>query len=379
MMKFETIAIHGVHGDEHGAVNPPVYLSSTYKQPSFGEFQNYAYARGGNPTRNNVETLVAKLEGANYAYAFATGMAATSTVFHLLSSGDKVLLNNNVYGGTYRYVSNLFEKQGLEYELIDDFRDIDFDKLEDNVKAIFIETPSNPLLRVTDIEAVAKKAKEKGILTIVDNTFLTAYYQKPLSFGADIVVYSATKYYSGHADILAGLVVTNNEQISNEIKFLQNTLGGVLAPSDCFLLLRGIKTLALRMDRHEENTKSVITFLQSREEIKTIYYPTIIPEEYEVQKKQSKGNGAVFSIILADNVDVKVFVDNLLLFDLAVSLGGVESLVCHPASMTHESYPQEIQDKVGIDQKLIRFSVGVEALEDIISDLKQALEKAKIK
>lgn len=380
-MEYESLLIHGGKTDEGKmkAVNVPVYLSSTFIQPEYDKFQEYEYTRGGNPTRSAVEKLAAELEGAKHGLALASGMAANALVFGLLHKGDKVLLNNNVYGGTYRFVSNVFADRGLEYELIDDFNTYDLAQADKKVKAVFIETPSNPLLDVTDIARLAKQAKQKGILVIVDNTFLTSYYQKPLDLGADIVVYSATKFYSGHSDILAGLVVLNDDELYKKLKFLQNTLGGILSATDSFLLIRGIRTLSVRLDRHQENALKVADFLYHNKAVQDVYYPGLPSHPgYEIQKKQSSGFGAVLSIRLKDKYDTKVFVDSLKMFNLAVSLGGVESLICHPATMTHESYPKKLQKKLGIDDKLIRLSVGIENANDLIDDLKNALPKAKI-
>jgi cysteine-S-conjugate beta-lyase len=380
-MEYESLLIHGGKADEGKtrAVNVPIYLSSTFIQPEYDKFQEYEYTRGGNPTRSAVEKLAADLEGTKHGLALASGMAASALVFGLLQKGDKVLLNNNVYGGTYRFVSNIFADRGLEYELIDDFNTYDLAQADKNVKAVFIETPSNPLLDVTDIARLAKQAKQKGILVIVDNTFLTSYYQKPLDLGADIVVYSATKFYSGHSDVLAGLVVLNDDELYKKLKFLQNTLGGILSATDSFLLIRGIRTLSVRLDRHQENALKAADFLYHNKAVQDVYYPGLPSHPgYEIQKKQSSGFGAVLSIRLKEKYDTKVFVDSLKMFSLAVSLGGVESLICHPATMTHESYPKKLQKKLGIDDKLIRLSVGIENGNDLIDDLKNALSKAKI-
>ena len=379
-MKYESLLIHGGLTDDgkNKAVNVPVYLSSTFLQPEYEKFQPYAYTRGSNPTRSAAERLAADLEGAKYGLALASGMAASALVFGLFKAGDKILLNNNVYGGTYRFVSNVFADRGLEYELVDDFNSYDLSKAEKNVKAVFLETPSNPLLDITDIARLTEQAKRRGILVIVDNTFMTSYYQKPLDLGADLVVYSATKFYSGHSDILAGLVILNDDALYTRLKFLQNTLGGILSASDSYLLVRGIRTLSVRLDRHQENALRAADYLYHHEAVRDVYYPGLPSHHgYEIQKKQAKGFGAVLSIRLKDGYDTKTFVDSLTMFGLAVSLGGVESLICHPATMTHESYPRELQEKLGIDEKLIRLSVGIENGDDLIDDLKQALNKAK--
>ena len=379
-MKYSTLAIHGGKKDDSGkyGVNYPIYLDSTFIQPDLGEFREFCYSRGNNPTRSAVEKLTADLEGAKYSIATASGMAATSLVFGLLKSGDRLLINNNVYGGTWRYVSNVFASHGISYEVINDLNIYDFDNADPSVKAVFIETPSNPLLEITDISKIAKAAHKKGILVIVDNTFLTSYFQKPLELGADIVEYSATNYYAGHSDILAGLVITDNDVLYEKLKFLNNTFGGILSPSDAFLLNRGIKTLPLRMDRHQLNALSVAEYLSACPAVKNVYYPGLkTSKNYEIQRKQASGDGGVLSFRLDPDYDSSKFIHSLNIFALAVSLGGVESLICHPASMTHESYSRELQDKIGIDGSLLRMSVGIEDTDDLIEDISQALAKSK--
>lgn len=378
-MKIDSLVVQGLPAEENenGAIVPPIYLASTYIQKSLSTFQDFAYARGGNPTRQNLEKLIAKLEGVNYGFAFSSGMAATSTAFNLLKQGDKVLLNNNVYGGTYRYLDQIFHQQGLTYELIDDLNVLTEADLTPDVRAIFIETPSNPLLRVTDIKKIAAIAHKKDILVIVDNTFMTPYLQKPFELGADIVVYSATKYLSGHADNISGLITVHDDKLAARIKVLQNTLGNILSPTDSYNLIKGIKTLTIRIDKQQENTEKVITFLKEHKSISSIHYPgSASSYEAELQATQANGNGAVLSFELIPEADPETFVTSLELFDLAVSLGGVESLICHPASMTHESYDTELQNKIGITQGLLRLAVGIENAEDLVNDLKQALDKA---
>lgn len=379
-MKYQTIAIHGGRKDDSkGAVNYPVYLSSTFEQENLTEFKEFVYSRGNNPTRRAVEELAAELEGARFGLAYATGMAATSNVFDLLKQGDKVLINNNVYGGTWRFVSNLFERRGISYEIVDDFNTYDFSKVTEDVRAVFLETPSNPLLEVTDIRKVSRAAKEKGILVIVDNTFMTSYFQKPLELGADIVVYSATKYYAGHSDILAGLVVLNDEQLYQQLKFFQNTTGGVLSPFDSFLLQRGIKTLALRLDKHQANATAVATYLSGHDGAQKVFYTGLAEHPgYALQRQQATGDGGVLSFLFDEEAyDLEKFVTNLKLFGFTVSLGGVESLLCRPATMTHESYARDLQEKIGIKQNLLRLAVGIEDVNDLIEDLDQAFAKAK--
>lgn len=379
-MNIETLLIKGIDAREnpYKSVVPPIHLSTTFVQESLETHGTFEYTRGGNPTRNNLEKLFSKIEEVNFSFAFSSGMAASSSVFHLFKSGDKILFNNNIYGGTYRYANKLFKKQGLTYELIDDFNTIDENSLTDDVAAIFIETPSNPLLRVIDIERLTSIAHKKNILVIVDNTFMTSYLQNPFKFGVDIVVYSATKYLSGHADVLAGLVSTNSEEIATELKLIQNTLGSVLSPTDSYNIIRGIKTLSVRIDRQQENTCKIISFFEKHPAIERIFYAGNYSElEYNIQKKQSAGIGAVISICLKNDYDTNKFVQNLNLFDLAVSLGGVESLICHPASMTHESYDVTLLDQIGITNDLLRLAIGIENSDDLINDLDQALNSSK--
>ncbi len=378
-MKYETKAIHDGFKPESSVqgVNIPLELSTTFVQEGISDYQDFVYSRGNNPTRNYVETLVASLEEAKYCLGLSSGMAATSLVFGLLKSGDRVLFNSNVYGGTYRYFSNLFNKNGIDYTVLEHFNDLNAHDL-DGVTAIFIETPSNPLLEVTDIRKISKIAKEKNVLLIVDNTFMTSYLQKPLDLGADLVVYSATKYYSGHSDSLAGFVLTNDDELYEQLKFLQNTFGSVLSPFDSYLIQRGIKTLPLRMDRHLENAQQVADYLDNHDLVKEVFYSGLNKgENYKIQNSQAKGHGGVLSFILDDHCDIDVFVKSLNIFDLAVSLGGVESLICHPSTMTHESYPIELQEKIGISHRLLRLAVGVENIEDLLEDLSQAIEKSE--
>ena len=339
-MGFNTIAIHGGFADgEKKAVNYPVYLSATFIQPDVETEGEYCYSRANNPTRGSVEKLAADVEGARFGIATASGMAATSLVLELLEKGDKLLINDNVYGGTWRFVSNLLEKRGASYEVVNDFNAYDFDQADDSVKMVFLETPSNPLLEVTDIRRVAEAAHRRNILVVVDNTFMTAYLQRPLDLGADITVYSATKYYSGHSDILAGLVILNDEALFARLKFINNTLGGILSPTDAFLLQRGIKTLGVRLDRHLYNAGLIAEFLSKSEAAREVFYPGLPGHRgYALQKQQAKGGGAVVSFRLnEEKYDLQRFVDGLKLFAFAVSLGGVESLICRPSTMTHES------------------------------------------
>lgn len=376
-MKYETLAIHaGERTKGVPGVNVPIELSTTFVQNGIHDYQDYQYSRGNNPTRHYLETLVTDLEGAKYALATSSGMAASSLVFGLLKEGDRVLFSSNVYGGTFRYFSNLFEDRGIKGELVDNVNHLTEEDLKD-VTAIFIETPSNPLLEVYDIQYFASIAHANNALLIVDNTFLTSYFQKPLDLGADIVVYSATKYYGGHSDVIAGLVVTNNDELYTKLKFLHNTYGNILSPFDSFLLQRGIKTLGVRLDRHQNNALRIAEYLNNHQAVKKVYYPGLQTHPgHDIHIKQARGYGAVLSFILEDDYDSKKFVDELKIIDLAVSLGGIESLICHPSSMTHESYPLDLQQKIGIEEGLLRLSVGIENIEDLLNDIEHALENA---
>lgn len=380
---FNTLVIHGgIDGDERtGAVSVPIYQTSTYRQEELGKHKGYEYSRTGNPTREAVEALIKDLEGGRAGFAFASGMAAITAVLLLLKSGDKVIISNNVYGGTFRVLDKVFKHFGLEYEIVNtsDLSEVE-SKINSGVKAVIIESPANPLLTITDIKGVSEIAHKHGALVIVDNTFMTPYLQRPLELGADIVLHSATKYLGGHSDVIAGLVVVKDEEIANRLQFLQNATGGVLPPFDSWLLLRGIKTLTVRMDRHIENARKIVDFLKDHEGVVKIYYPGLEEAEgYEIHKKQSYGPGAMISFVLSDDYEIKPFFQNVKVITLGESLGGVESLVSHPASMTHASIPFEIRQKVGILDNLIRLSVGIEDSAILISDLQYAFEKAKIR
>ncbi len=379
---LDTTLIHGgiTTDTKTGAVNTPIYQTSTYAQKALGENTGYEYSRTKNPTRDGIESLIAEIEGAKYGFAFASGMAAINTVLSLFKSGDKILISDNVYGGTFRIIDKVFSNFNISYSIIN-MRDSKLleSSITKEVRAILLETPANPLMSVTSLEKVAKIAKSKNIISIVDNTFMTPYLQNPLSFGIDIVIHSATKYLGGHSDLIAGLVVLNNDELAQKIAFLQNSIGGILAPFDSFLLIRGIKTLGIRMQRHCENTIEIASFLSSHKAIKKVYYPGLKTDDgYEVQNSQARGGGGMMSFELEDRYDYRVFFKSTNIITLAESLGGVESLLCHPASMTHASIPKEIREKVGISDNLIRLSVGIEYVEDLISDLTQAIEKSKV-
>ena len=378
---IETGLIHGgIYGDQYtGAVNVPIYQTSTYEQQGLGQNKGWEYSRTGNPTRAALEALIAELEGGSHGFAFASGMAALTAVLSLFKSGDKIIISSNVYGGTFRVLDKIFKNFNISYSIEDttDLEGLD-KKITDDVKAILVETPANPLLTITDLEGIAKIAKKHGILSIVDNTFMTPYLQRPIEQGIDIVVHSATKYLGGHSDVVAGLAVVHNKELAERLAFIQNATGGVLGPFDSFLLIRGIKTLGVRLDRHTENALKIAKWLTGQSAVKKVYYPGLESSQgYEINKKQAKNGGAMISFELKENYDHKTFFSSLGLISLAESLGGVESLACHPASMTHASIPREIREKVGITDGLIRLSVGIEGAEDLIADLQQAIVKSE--
>ncbi len=380
---FETALIHGgISVDERtGAVNVPIYQTSTFKQDGLGKMRGYEYSRTGNPTREALEALIAELENGYAGFAFASGMAAITAVLSLLESGDRVLISSNVYGGTFRVLDKVFNHFGITYTIADTTDIEAFEKeITSDVKAVMIESPANPLMTVTDIKAVSEVSHKHNLLVVVDNTFMTPYLQRPLDLGADIVVHSATKYLGGHSDVVSGLVVVKTPELAEKIAFIQNSTGGVLPPFDSFLLIRGIKTLGVRMDRHVSNAEKTVEFLLAEKAVKKVYYPGIKGSEgYDINSSQAKNGGVMISFELYENYDIKVFFESLELIMLAESLGGVESLVCHPATMTHASIPEDIRKKVGITDGLIRLSVGIENIDDILADLKQAIDKSEVK
>ncbi len=379
-IKINSLLIHGgTDGDEvTGAVNVPIYQTTTYKQDGIGKNRGWEYSRTGNPTRDAAEKLVADLEKGRYGLGFASGLAAINTVLSLFEAGDRLVVSDNIYGGTFRILDNVFNKFGITYTIVDtsDPKKVE-QAIDEDVKAVYVESPANPLLTVTDIRAVADVAHKHDLLLIVDNTFLTPYLQRPLTLGADIVIHSGTKYLGGHSDVISGFVVVNDDELAKKLYYLQNAIGGVLAPWDSFLVIRGIKTLGVRMDRHVENAQRIAKWLSESDYVSKVYYPGLESDPgYEVQKKQADGAGAMISFVLDERYDYRKFFENLKMITLAESLGGVESLVCHPATMTHAAIPADIRKEVGIVDELIRFSVGIEDVNDLIDDLKQAIENA---
>ena len=386
MADYKGIESQLIHGGDTtdpvtGAVNMPIYQTSTFRQKGLGLNPEWEYARTGNPTRAALERLIAELEEGTAGFAFASGLAAITTVLALFEAGDTILISSNVYGGTYRLLDQVFQHFHLKYRIADT-SDLNALKGEitSDVKAILIESPANPLMTVTDIAGVSAIAKAADILTIVDNTFMTPYLQKPLSLGADIVVHSATKYLGGHSDLVAGLAVVRDETLAKRLAFLQNAIGAVLGPFDAFLLIRGIKTLAVRMDRHVENAARIAEWLQDHPAVKNVYYPGLPGAQgHDIQLRQAKNGGAMISFELKEDYDYKTFFSSVRMIALAESLGGIESLVCHPATMTHASIPEAIRKQVGITDELIRFSVGIEHIDDLLSDLEQAIAVSKKK
>ena len=378
---IETMLIHGGNqiDERTGAVNVPIYQTSTYKQDGLGRNRGFEYSRTGNPTRKVLEDLIAELEGGVAGFAFASGMAAITTVLSLFRSGDRILISRNVYGGTYRVLDKVFSSFGIRYSILDSEDPESLERsIGDDVKALLLESPANPLMSVTDIRAFSEVAHRHGVKVIVDNTFMTPYLQRPLELGADIVVHSGTKYLGGHSDLVAGLAIVNDAETAERMAFLQNATGGILQPFDSFLLIRGIKTLSVRMDRHVQNAEAIARYLQSSEDVSRIHYPGMESDPgYAVNSRQAKNGGAMISFELTENHDLNRFFESLELVSLAESLGGVESLVCHPSSMTHASIPEDIRKAVGISERLIRLSPGIESVDDIIADLDNAMKRSR--
>ncbi|WP_313510066.1 cystathionine gamma-synthase [Enterococcus sp.] len=379
-MHFNTTLIHGgiSQDQETGAVSVPIYQTSTYRQNGVGQPKQYEYSRSGNPTRFALEELIKELEGGFQGFAFASGLAATHTIFSMFRSGDHIILGDDVYGGTFRLLHQVFEKSGLRYTLVETNKpEAIAAAIEPETKAVFLETPTNPLLKITDIAMVAEIAKAHGLLTIVDNTFATPYFQKPLQLGADIVIHSATKYLGGHSDVVAGLAVVKDEPIAKQVGFMQNAIGGVLGPHDSWLIQRSIKTLALRMEAHQSNALQVAQFLVEHPAVAHVYYPGLADhKDHDIARKQMTGFSGMISFELKKEAQVASFVEALRVFTLAESLGGVESLIEVPAIMTHASIPKALREQAGIKDGLIRLSVGIEYVDDLLADLDTALQKA---
>lgn len=376
-MRFNTKLIHaGFDGDPAtGAVTVPIYQVSTFKQEAVGKHKGYEYSRSGNPTRAALEALIAELEGGVRGFGFASGLGALSTILMLFGAGDHLIIGDDCYGGTYRLQEKVFRRFGLEATYADTGNPAAVAAaLRPNTRALLIETPTNPLLKVTDIAAMAALARNSGLLLIVDNTFMTPYWQRPLEHGADIVWHSATKYLGGHSDLVAGLAVVKEAALAERLAFLQNAAGAVPGPQDCFLLIRGIRTLAVRMKEHEASAGRIANWLQGRPEVKRVYYPGM-PDHpgHEVQRRQAGGFGGMISFDIGSGERADRMLGRVRLFALAESLGAVESLIEVPARMTHASIPPQIREALGVTDGLIRLSVGIEDVDDLIADLEQAI------
>ena len=380
-MKFNTKTIHGGQKPEEatGAVMPPIFQTSTFAQSSPGKHKGYGYARGANPTRTALENSFAAIENGTNGFAFASGMAAIDCVLRLLKPGDKIIAGDDLYGGTYRMFTQLFQKYGLEFSYVD-MNSVEnvTNAITQKTKLIWIETPTNPLMKIADIQAISSAVKNinTDILIAVDNTFATPYLQQPLDLGADIVMHSATKYLGGHSDVIMGALIVKEEKLAKEIHFIQFAAGAIAGPMDSFLVLRGIKTLHIRMQRHCENGKAVAKFLENHPKVGTVYFPGLENHlGHKIAKKQMKDFGGMVSFKLKDESKEATFkfLENTKLFTLAESLGGVESLVNHPVTMSHASIPEQERLKTGITDSLVRLSVGIEDIEDLLADLEQAL------
>lgn len=372
---FTTRTIHAVHDARYDASVPPVYLASTFG--TAGEDTTYMYQRGANPTRDNLQATLAALEGAEHAYAYPSGMAATAAALGVLEAGDTLLLGMPTYGGTYRFATTELTKRAVKTRFINDFTTLSDEDFTPDVKVVFLETPTNPTLQVTDIAAVAELAHRHGALLIVDNTFMTPYLQRPLELGADITVQSATKFLAGHADLLAGVAATNDPDLAILLHRGQLVSGALLPPIDSYRLLQDVKTLALRLERQQQNARELIEFLSNRPEVEKIFYAGNSSEEQaEVQSRQARGIGSVFSLLLKDGGDAQAFARSLPIFVNAVSLGGIESLVSLPAHTTHGAYAQEHRDEFGVDDRLVRLAIGIEDVQDLIAALEIGLKAA---
>ncbi|MBK5247092.1 MAG: PLP-dependent transferase, partial [Peptostreptococcaceae bacterium] len=363
-INISTKVVHGYKGYDSntGAISFPIYQSATFRHPSLNETTGYDYSRLQNPTREELEKTVAKLENGKYGFAFSSGMAAISTLIKIFSPGDHIIVSDDLYGGTYRIFEEVYSKFGLEFTYVDTSRiDEISSHLKKNTVAIFVETPSNPMMKISDIKEISLLANKKGILSIIDNTFLTPYYQRPLDLGADIVIHSGTKYLGGHNDTLAGMLVLNDDDISERIQLIQKSEGAVLAPFDSWLILRGIKTLGIRLDKQQENAFKVVEWLKNNSKVEKVFYPGI-PEHdgYETCKKQASGFGGMLSFTVKDTLMVEEILKKVEIIIYAESLGGVESLITYPIAQTHAAIPKEIREKIGVNEKLLRISVGIE-------------------
>jgi len=377
-MKFETIAIHaGQRPDKaYGAVSPPIYQTSTFAFADVGKTTGYDYSRTANPTRKILEDTIAALEGGKAGFAFATGMAAETTVIHLLKAGDHVISGDDIYGGTYRLFENIMKNLGLEFTYVRMDSRAKIEKaIRPNTKMLWLETPSNPLLNIVDVEMVADIARKHKILTAIDNTFASPYLLRPIEYGIDLVVHSTTKYLNGHCDVVGGAVVTTTDELTQKMQFLLNAMGTCASPFDCWLVLRGIETLPVRMRQHEENARAIANHLNKHQAVKRVYYPGLPTHPgHDIAKRQMKGFGGMVSFEVKGGIEAaNKFQKKIKIFALAESLGGAASLAEHPGTMSHASMPKDVREKVGITDDLIRLSIGLENADDLIEDLDQAL------
>ncbi len=378
---FGTLAIHAGQSPDPttGAVMTPIYQTSTYAQESPGQHRGYEYSRTHNPTRTAYQDCVAALEGGRYALAFASGLATTDAILHTLKAGDHVVCGDDVYGGTFRIFDKVFKKMGIEFSYVDLTDPANAEAaFKANTRMLWLETPTNPTLKIADIEALSALARKRGIISVVDNTFMSSYFQKPLKLGADIVVHSVTKYMNGHSDVVGGILVTNRDDLYEELRFVQNAVGAVPAPMDCFLVLRGLKTLHVRMERHAQNAMKIARFLEAHPRVSRVIYPGLESHpQHALAKRQMSGFGGMISFDIQGGLpEARRFLERVKIFTLAESLGGVESLIEHPAIMTHASIPAESRKALGISDTFVRISVGIEDGDDLIADLKQALESS---
>ncbi|MFU8805738.1 MAG: cystathionine gamma-synthase [Bradymonadaceae bacterium] len=377
---FDTRAIHAGQAPEPvtGAIMTPIFQTSTYIQRSPGEHTGFEYSRTQNPTRHALEDCLASLEGGEHGIAFASGCAATATIMHMLKSGDHIVCGDDIYGGTYRLFTRVFREMGLGFSFVDT---TSLEKFEDalgpDTKLVWLESPTNPLLKICDIEAICKIAHSRDIPVVVDNTFMSPVFQQPLSLGADLVVHSTTKFINGHSDVVGGVVVTNDAAAADKLRFLQNSIGAVPGPMDCWLVLRGVKTLGVRMREHQKNAIEIAALLESHPAVSKVIYPGLESHpQHELAKKQMSGFGGMISFELAGGLEAsRIFLESVRIFSLAESLGGVESLIEHPAIMTHASVPKEVREEIGITDGLVRISVGIESVDDLVQDLAQALDR----
>ena len=378
-MGFSTTAIHAGNEPDPttGSVTVPIYQTSTYAQEGLGKHKGFEYARTQNPTRLAVERNIAALEGAKYGFAFASGMAAIDSVLRLVKAGEHVIVSDNTYGGTYRLFSRILSNYGVEFTFADTSDAMNVERaLRDNTRMLYVETPTNPVMTVTDLRGVSEVARARGVRVVCDNTFMSPYLQRPLEFGADIVLHSTTKYLNGHSDSVGGVVVLNDDGDAEWLKFVQNSVGAILSPFDSWLTLRGTKTLALRMEQHDKNGRAVAAFLEEHPKVQKLYYPgSLSHRQHELAKRQQRGFGGMVSFDVGSLEAARAVLESVRLLTLAESLGSVESLISHPATMTHASVLPETRARLGITDGLVRVSVGLEDAEDIIADLDQALGK----